>query len=509
MILGRCLGRNARLSPRKIALYSADGASLTYEALNQRVNRLARAFIGRGIGRGRRLAILDRNSVEYLETYFAAGTAGIWLVAINFHLKPADIGFRLRHACVDALLVGEDFLPLIGALPQDVLAALRDRIWVIGAPVGGYPSYEALLAEGAPDAVDVGVEPEDVLYLGYTSGTTGAPKAAMVSHRAIVVGYLYKALDYGLEKTGVALCPGPFWHSAPRDFASLAIYLGGTCIVTRGFDPKEYLALVERHRVTYSFMVPTMFQMLAGVAEESDVSSLRVMISGGSPLPEAVKERVHARFGPVLHEFYGATETRIITNITADELVRKPRSVGRPIRDVELRILDEARAEVPAGTVGEVFVRGPGLFSGYLDDPERTRKSHHGDWFSLGDLGRLDEDGYLYLVDRKQDMIISGGENIYPNDIEEVLLAFPGVKEAAVIGVPDATWGEAVTAVLVPEPGFKLDPEAVIAFCAERLPGYMKPRRVQFTEALPRNPVGKVLRRVLREPYWKSAEANI
>ena len=509
MILGRCLGRNARLSPRKIALHTSDGRSLTYEALNERVNRLANALIRRGVTRGRRLAILDRNSAEYLEAYFAAGTAGVWLVAVDFHLKPADIAFRLRHARADALLFGEEFLPLVRALPQDVLAAFGERIWVIGASGGDYPSYESLLAEGATTAVEAGVVPEDVLYLGYTSGTTGAPKGAMVSHRAIVVGYLYKALDYDLDPTDVSLCPGSFWHSAPRDFASLAIYLGGTCVVTRSFDPLEYLRLVERHRVTFSFLVPTMFQILAGVEEKADVSSLRVLISGGSPLPSAVKEKVLARFGPILHEFYGATETRIITNITAAELERKQRSVGRPIRDVELRILDDARAEVPVGAVGEVFVRGPGLFSGYLDDPERTRKSHHGDWFSLGDLGRLDEEGYLYLVDRKQDMIISGGENIYPNDVEEVLLAFPGVKEAAVIGVPDPTWGELVTAILVPEPGMSIDPAAIMEFCRERLPGYMKPRRVEFADVLPRNPVGKLLRRVLREPHWKSAEANI
>lgn len=503
MILGRCLARNARLSPAKTAIVAADGRHWTYAELNDRVNRLANVLRAHGLGRGARVAILDRNSPEYLEVYFAAGTVGAWLVPVNFHLKAPDVAYRMQHCGATALFVGREFLPLIRDLPGEVRERLGRRVWVFE------DDYERLLAGASAEPGDDGVQPEDTLYVGYTSGTTDTPKGALVSHRAIVVGYLYKALDYGLTAADVSLCPGPFWHSAPRDFASLAVYLGGTCVVTRGFDAAEYEALVEKHRVTFSFLVPTMLQMLAALETRRDVSSLRAVISGGSPLPSVVKERALERYGPILHEFYGATETRIITSITAEELARKKRSVGRPIRDVEIRILDDARNDVLVGQPGEVFVRGPGLFSGYLDDPERTRKSYHGDWFSLGDIGRLDAEGYLYLVDRKQDMIISGGENIYPNDVEEVIAAFPGVKEVAVIGIPDATWGELVTAVVVPQPGATLDPQALVDFCAARLPGYMKPRRVEFAAELPRNPVGKVLRRVLREPYWKGAEAHI
>jgi acyl-CoA synthetase (AMP-forming)/AMP-acid ligase II len=502
VILGRCLPRNARLWPQKTAIVAADGRRWTYAELNERVNRLANALRAHGIRAGARLAILDRNSPEYLEVYFAAGTVGAWLVAVNFHLKEPEVAYRLQHSGATALFVGREFLPLAEALPEAVHRQLGPRIWVFE------DDYERLLAGASAEPGDDGVQPEDTLYVGYTSGTTGTPKGALVSHRAIVVGYLYKALDYGLTAADVSLCPGPFWHSAPRDFASLALYLGGTCVVTRGFDAAEYEALVEKHRVTFSFLVPTMLQMLAVLDTRRDVSSLRALISGGSPLPNVVKAQALKRYGPILHEFYGATETRIITSITAEELARKERSVGRPIRDVEIRILDEARNDVPVGQSGEVFVRGPGLFSGYLDDPERTRMSHHGDWFSLGDIGRLDSDGYLYLVDRKQDMIISGGENIYPNDVEEIIAAFPGVKEVAVIGIPDTTWGELVTAIVVPQPGATIDVQALVDFCAARLPAYMKPRRVEFATELPRNPVGKVLRRVLREPYWKGSEAR-
>jgi acyl-CoA synthetase (AMP-forming)/AMP-acid ligase II len=509
VILGRCLARNARIHPWRPAVIDAADRVRTYEELHRRVNRLATALLACGVGKGARVAVLDRNSIEYLEVYFAAGLIGAWLVPMNFHLKPADIAYRLKHADATVLFVGSEFVSTVDTLSAELPAALRGRTWIFGE--GSESSYEALVASGSASAPDAAVSPEDVLYLGYTSGTTGPSKAAMVSHRAIVVGYLYKALDYGLDESDVSLCPGPFWHSAPRDFASLAIYLGGTCVVTSGFEPREYFEMVQQHRVTYSFLVPTMLQRLVDFPGNAryDASSLRVLISGGSPLLTAVKERVLERFGPILSEFYGATETRIITSITPAELAERTRSVGRAVRDVELRILDEAGNPVPPGVAGEVYVRGPGLFSGYYKDPAATQKSHRGDWFSLGDIGRLDEDGYLYLVDRKADMIISGGENIYPNDVEEALLTAPGVKEAAVIGVPDPIWGELVTAIVVMAPGTPRDADALIAHCAARLPVYMRPRRVEFVEALPRNESGKLLRRVLREPYWKGAEANI
>lgn len=510
MILGGCLARNAQRQGDRIAVVDANGRSLTYTQLHERVNRLANALLAAGVGKDSRLAILDRNSIEYLETYFAAGLIGAWLVPVNFQLKQADIAYRLAHSGAAALLVGVEFVPTVRALGTAFERAAGGRIWTIGAG-DAFPSYEALIAHGNPNDPAISVAPEDILYLGYTSGTTGTPKGAMISHRAIVVGYLYKALDYGLSDADISLCPGPFWHSAPRDFASLAIYLGGACVVTRDFDVREYLALVEKHRVTYSFLVPTMLQMLTSFEDGArfDASSLRVLISGGSPLPTPVKESVLSRFGSILSEFYGATETRIVTSITADELARHRRSVGRPIRDVDVRVLDDQGRDVPTGQPGEVFVLGPGLFSGYYNDPERTAKSFRGGWFSLGDVGRLDADGYLYLVDRKQDMIISAGENIYPNEIEEVLLAVPGVQDAAVIGIPDKTWGELVTAVVVPVRGTTLTPKAVMAHCDGRLPNYMKPRRVEFAVALPRNETGKILRRVLREPYWQNAETNI
>ncbi|MGO9021873.1 MAG: class I adenylate-forming enzyme family protein [Syntrophobacteraceae bacterium] len=501
MILGRSVGRNALLYPERAAIISEDGTTLSHRAFAERVWRLADGLARRGLGKNNRIAILALNSADYLCVYFAVGSLGAVLVPINNALKPADIDFRMAHAEVDAIFLGEEFAPVLDGARAATRRRLAGRIFGLDHETAGCPSLAALVNEGKPQPPAEPIDPEDTLYIGYTSGTTGPPKGAMVSHRAIVAGFLYKALDYALTDTDVTINPGPYWHSAPRDFAALALYLGGTAVVTTRFDASRYLELVERYRVTNSFVVPTMLQQLVNspALQTCDVSSLRCLISGGAPLPTTVKERVLAKFGPVLTEFYGATETRIITAITPAELAVRDRSVGRPIRDVGIRILDNEGVDVPVGSVGEIYICGPGLFSGYWRDPESTRRTHRGEWFSLGDMGRIDAEGYLYLVDRKQDMIISGGENIFPNDIEECLLRHPKVKEAAVIGVPDELWGEKVVAFVVPVPEERSSAEELAAFCGERLPGYMKPRRVEFCDALPRNEVGKLLRRCLRE----------
>lgn len=509
MILGRSLGRNAQLYPERAAIIGRDGATLSHAAFAERVWRLADGLSRRGIGKNSRVAILARNSPDYLVAHFALGSMGAWTVPINFALKPPDIDFRMAHAEVEAIFVSSEFAPLVNALSDRVVQRLARRIFALDdAPTGCIPLAD-LIESGRPAAPDVLLSPEDTLYIGYTSGTTGTPKGALVSHRAIVVGFLYKALAYDLTDRDVTINPGPYWHSAPRDFAALALYLGGTAVVPERFDAEMYLADVERYRVTNSFVVPTMLQRLVASPDlkRRDTSSMRALISGGAPLPSAVKQRVLEVFGSVLTEFYGATETRIVTVISAQELAARERSVGRPLRDVEVRILDDAGYDVPAGEIGEVFLRGPGLFSGYWRDPDRTAAAYRGEWFSLGDMGHLDSDGYLYLVDRKQDMIISGGENIFPNDIEECLQRHPAVAQAAVIGIPDEQWGELVVAYVVLAAGARVTSDQLIAFCGDHLPNYMKPRRVEFCRSLPRSPTGKLLRRELREKHRQMVSA--
>ncbi|RJX29721.1 MAG: hypothetical protein C4525_14045 [Desulfarculus sp.] len=512
MMMGLALSRCAQRHPHKTALIFED-RSWTYAQFNARVNRLAGALAAWGLTKGDRLAVMAENGNEYLEIYHAAAKLGVWMVPINHRLKAPEAGFRLEHSQATSLILGPRYLWVLEQMPPAARKAIGRRVLVLdpGPFPAGTTSYEQALEMSGEAEPQVDIHPEDILFIGYTGGTTGRAKGALISNRAIMVGHLHKIIEYGLDQHVVTLNPGPFWHTAPRNFSHLALYLGGTTVVMRSFDPIQYLRLLARHRVTLSFLVPTMFAAILETAghQDYDTSSLRALLSGGSPLPTPLKEAALGRFGPILHEFYAATETLILTSINAGEIGLKRRSVGRPVRDVYLRLLNDNGQEVPAGQVGEVYLKCPSLFSGYYRDQERTRQAFRGSWFSLGDMGRLDDDGYLYLVDRKTDMVISGGENIYPSEVEEVLLRHPRIAEAAVIGVPDSKWGESLKALVVLKNGQRADPQEIMDFCQDKLADYLKPRSVEFVEALPRSPVGKVLKRELRQRYWGQREFMI
>jgi len=511
MILGRTLLRSALRYPDKVAVIF-EGRSFTYRQLNIRVNRLASVFSSMGLRKGDKAAMLARNGNEYLEAYYALAKLGIWMVPINYRLKPPEIAIRLVHSDSKAILLGQEYVKIFQELDQEVKKRFADRILVLGeSPPPAMHSYEALLRRSSDEEPNVPIEPEDPLYIGYTAGTTGRSKGAIITNRAIITGFLYKTLDYGFSAEDITLNPGPFWHSAPRDFACLHLYLGGTTVVLSEFRAEEFLSAVEKYRVTNGFLVPTMFQMILDFPGHGrfDTTSLKTLLSGGSPLPTRLKEECIRRFGPILHEFYAATETRIITNVFPEEMRRKIRSVGRPIRDVEVRILDGTGKELPPGEVGEIYMRGPSLFSGYYKNETKTRESYRDGWFTLGDMGKADEEGYLYILDRKQDMVISGGENIYPSEIEEVIRAYPKVAEAAVIGVPHEKWGEVLKAFIVLKPGATASEEEILSYCASRLADYLKPKSIEFMTELPRSPVGKILKRVLREPYWEGSEFKV
>ncbi|MCB2225602.1 MAG: AMP-binding protein [Desulfarculaceae bacterium] len=512
MLMGRALARSAERNPGKTAIIYED-RSWTYDQLNRRVNRLCWALSAWGLAKGDKLAVLALNGPEYLEIYHACAKLGVWLVPINYRLKAPEVGYRLEHSRASALVLGPEYLPLFDGLDPECKRAVRDRVMVLGSELTppAMASYEQMLAAGEEAEPEVDLAPEDILFIGYTGGTTGRSKGALTSNRAIVAGYLYKVLDYGLGPGEVTLNPGPFWHTAPRNFSSLALYMGGTAVVMKSFDPAEYLRLVAKHKVTYSFLVPTMFSAILGLGDhqDHDISSLKVLLSGGSPLPTPVKEAALRRFGPVLNEFYAATETLIVTSINAREMTRKTRSVGRPVWDSYVKLLDDKGRPTPQGQVGEVYMRCPSLFSGYYRDPEKTAASFRDGWFTLGDMGRLDEEGFLYIVDRRTDMVISGGENIYPSEVEEVLLRHPKVAEVAVIGVPDEKWGETLKAVVVLKNGQQSSYEEIAEYCADKLADYLKPRTVDFVAELPRSPVGKVLKRKLRDQYWGDAEFKV
>ena len=359
MILGRNLASNALRYPERAAIIDEHGVALSHRAFAERTWRIADGLARHGLGKNSRVAILAGNCPDYLSVHHALACLGAWTVPINTALKLVDIELRLAHAEVQALFISPEFAAFLADLGADTRRRIGRRVFAIGGSAPDCVPVDELIAQGRPTAPDVQLSPEDILYVGYTSGTTGTPKGALISHRGVVGGFLYKALAYGLSDRDVTLNPGPFWHSAPRDFAALAVYLGGTVVVPVRFKVEHYLALVERYRVTNSFLVPTMLQRLvhSPALATRDTSSLRCLISGGAPLPTTVKERALAAFGPILTEFYGATETRIVTIIAAAELAARDRSVGRPVHDVELRVLNAMGREVAANTVGEIFIR--------------------------------------------------------------------------------------------------------------------------------------------------------
>jgi long-chain acyl-CoA synthetase len=511
MLMGKALTRTAGLFPDKTALVGEHG-SWTYREFNSRVNCLAQAVAGLGLTKGDKAAILAKNCPEYLETYHALAKLGVWMVPVNHRLKASEVSYRLAHSQSSLLIIEPEFLGVINELEPEVVAQLKGRVLVLGpqAPPKGFVSYEASLA-GAPDLEpDVDLHHEDTLFLGYTGGTTGRSKAAIISNRAIVVGYLYKHLEYGYDQDEVAFYPGPFWHTAPRN-CSLSFYFGGTVVVSRGFSPRGYLESVERHRVTSSFLVPTMYKAILDLPDHQkyDTSSLRVLNSGGGPMPVPLKKRVIERFGPILFEHYASTETLILCTIGGDAMLERPASVGRPVYDVHLRLLDDEGREVPQGQVGEIYIKAPSLFSGYYHDEEKTRQTFHQGWFTLGDMGRFDDQGYLYIVDRKADMVISGGENIYPKEVEDVLQLHPTVSEVAVVGVPDEHWGEALKALIVLNNGHKVSEQEILDYCGQRLADYLKPKSVEFVDELPKSPMGKVLKRKIRERFWQGREVKV
>lgn len=511
MLMGKALTRTADLFPDKTALICAE-RSFTYKEFNSRVNRLAWTVTEMGLAKGDKMAILAKNCPEYLETYHALAKTGVWMVPINHRLQPSEVSYRLSHSQAAALVIESEFLGVLNQLEPSVIELLKGRILVLGdaARNSGMISYEAALAKARDQEPDVELHHEDTLFLGYTGGTTGRSKAAIISNRAIVVGYLYKHLEYGYDQDEITLYPGPFWHTAPRN-CSLSFYFGGTVVVSRGFTPRSYLEMVERHRVTSSFLVPTMYKAILDLPdhEKYDTSSLRVLNSGGGPMPVDLKRRVMDRFGPILYEHYASTETLILCTIGGQEMLDHPSSVGRPVIDVHLKLLDDEGNQVAQGEVGEIYIKCPSLFSGYYRDEKKTRQAFKDGWFTLGDMGRFDQEGYLYIVDRKVDMVISGGENIYPKEVEDVLQRHPQVSEVAVVGVPDEHWGESLKALVILNNGQKVSEKDILQYCSDNLADYLKPKSVEFVKDLPRSPMGKVLKRKIREKYWNGREVKV
>ena len=480
----------------------------------ERIARLAGGLRRCGLRRGDRAAILALNSDRYFEYLFAVPAAGGVTVPLNIRLAPPEIAYILEDSGVTMLFVDALFAPVVTQLAGR-LGAVRDIVWLDDGPVpAGMRAFEDLL--DAPGVTDVAAQDDDVAGIFYTGGTTGQAKGVMLTHRNLVINAANIAIAVGYASDSVYLHAPPMFHLADNASTLAVTMLGGVHVFIPRFDPAAVAAAIEAERVTNTLLVPTMINALANYPglDAHDLSSLTMVPFGASPMPDAVLARAgeklpHCRF---LH-VYGMTEAApLVTALEPrDTLVPgRSRSCGKAGLMVEVRIADAEDNEVPRGTVGEVQVRGPNVMLGYWNKPDQTAAALRGGWYHSGDGGYMDEDGYVYIVDRLKDMIISGGENIYSAEVESAISLLDGVAEVAVIGIPDDRWGETVHAVVVPRAGRTLTADQVIAHCRDLIAHFKCPHSVDIRDMpLPLSGAGKVLKTELRAPFWAGREKRV
>jgi long-chain acyl-CoA synthetase len=507
----------ARDTPDRPAVVGPDGTTLTYAELTARADRYGRGFQALGLRPGDTVALMLPNSVDLVAVYFAAAQTGLYVVPVNWHLVGPEVAYLLTDSGAGAFVAHERFAGVATSAADTAGVPARARFGVGDVP--GFAPLSELGAgepEGRPDVRTAGAP------MVYTSGTTGRPKGvrrpltgADPDEPPAAGTWFFGIFGIRPFDGHVHLCCSPLYHTAVLNFATLAIQLGHTAVLMDRFDAEEMLRLIDRHEVTYSHMVPTQFNRLLAlpddVRERYDVSSLRVMIHGAAPCPPEVKRRMLEWWGPVVTEYYAATEGGG-TTITAAEWLERPGSVGQPWPGSVVKVLDDAGDDVPTGQPGLVYMRMGASDFEYHRDKEKTLAARVGSLFTLGDVGYLDDDGYLYLCDRKADMIITGGVNVYPAEIEGELAAHPEVADVAVFGVPHPEWGEEIKAVVQPVPGAQPGEELaerLLAYARERLAGFKVPRSIDFAEELPRDDNGKLYKRRLRDPYWEKAERPI
>jgi fatty-acyl-CoA synthase len=509
LTLAESVAAHARTQPHKIGVRDSRRA-LTYAQWDERASRLANALLGLGLVKGDRVALLAYNAIEWWEIYAALARAGLVAVPINFRLLGPEIAYIAQHAGARAAIVQDELRGVIdgvrGELPID---AERYVHFGAGATPAGWHGYEALIAAAPASAPPIDVRPDDLFALMYTSGTTGRPKGAMRNHEGNALLALATALEFGLTRDDTGLLVMPLCHANSLYFGVTFATLGATIVVNdrSHFDPEELLALLAREHVTFTSLVPTHYILMIGlpadVKARYDLSRVGKLLVSSAPARRDTKLGILELFpNGRLFELYGSTEAGWVTILRPDEQIDHLGSVGREwAASGAIKLLDSDGREVGDGEVGELYSRTAYVFSGYWQNAEKTQECFHGPWCSVGDMARRDAQGFIHLVDRKSNMIISGGENIYPSEVEAVLAAHPAVQDVAVVGVPDAKWGEAVQAVVVPQAGQQPSERELLDWCRERMAGYKRPRSVLFIgeREMPRTATGKIQHRVLRE----------
>jgi len=505
MNLGNLLNITASKYPERTAIISEE-VRWSYQAFDERTSRLAGALLNAGLAKGDRIALLFHNSSYFVEAYFAAVKIGLVVTPVNFRFSGAEIVYVLNDAQPRMLLYGPEFEKTLRAV-RDQLVSVRQFVSPQNSASMPADDYEAFLAAGRADITVPAsrVSENDPCQLMYTSGTTGKPKGATLTHRNVFWN-LYNTIWAREDKAGEkAIIVGPLYHTAAlNNHLTIQIALGGTSIIIRKFEPQALLQTIENEKATIVSGAPALYNMLLQYPEahKYDTRSITKCTSGSDKLPMEVKKRLLEFFPNIkgVYDVYGLTEASPgITTLNAADSLRKDGSVGKILPFVDARIVDADQNSLPPGEVGELICRGPNVMQGYHRNPQATAESIQNGWLFTGDLARMDNEGFLYIVGRKKEMIVSGGENIYPREIEEVIIQHPSVADVAVIGIPHPKWGETVKAFVVCRPGRVIDQKEVIDFCKKHLASYKKPTVVAFLPEIPRNPSGKALKRILKQ----------
>ncbi len=512
--IGEVLKNNATLFPDKEGVADLH-RSLTFREWNERCNRLANALMARGLKKGDRIAMIAYNALEWMEFYGACAKGGFVAVPIMFRLTPNEYVYIINNAECAAFIVEHHFVAGVDAAKDD-LDVPADRYFFMGdgpAPAG-YAALEDLFAGGSPAEPPVQVDHQDTWIIMYTSGTTGRPKGVVRSHESLIAMYWANLVAMGYNRDDRGLLVMPMCHINSVFYSFVFTYVGGTAIVYNSvsFDPEHMIKTLAEKRITFTSLVPTHYIMMlslpAEVKAKYDVDCVKKLLISSAPARRDTKLDIMGYFkNSQLYEAYGSTEAGLVTLLLPHEQFDKLGSIGREIPGTDLiKLLDEDGNEVGVNQVGELYSRTPMVFNEYWKMPEQTRAAFVGQHFSAGDMAYRDEEGYYYLVDRKKNMIITGGENVYPSEVENCIGGHQAVKDVAVIGVPDAKWGESITAIVIPHQGIEPSPELakeILDYTKDKIAGFKRPKRLEFIPEsdMPRTGTGKILHRVLRERY--------
>ncbi|MGB5747617.1 MAG: class I adenylate-forming enzyme family protein [Desulfobacterales bacterium] len=514
MNLGQNLKVNAKKFPNTVMLKDRQ-RSFTYPQANRRVNQLAHSLLSLGLSKGDKVAVLLENSIEIVEVFLATAKTGIIIVPINFRLVSAEVEFIVNNSDAKAMIVHDEFTSTVDPIKAKLTNIIPENYITVGQAVEGYRSYDALIENAADSEPEIEVAPEDTWILIYTSGTTGKPKGVVRSHQSHIAFFLVNAVDFGFNDHDNCMNVMPLCHINSTFFTFTFLYIGASVYIhpAQSFRPEEILEIVEREKITFISLIPTHYNLILNVSDEAktrDVSSIQKLLCSSAPVRKSMKLAIMEFFpGVELYEGYGSTEAGIVTVLKPEYQLKKLGSIGFESLGTEfVKLLDEDGEEVGVGEVGELYSRGPMLFDEYYNMPEKTAASFRDGWFSAGDMATRDEDGFYQIVDRKDNMIITGGEHVYPSEVEEVIGSHECIFDCAVIGLPDNKWGEKVAAVVIRNPGTDgsdIDEETIKKCCKDQMAGYKSPKEILFIneDEMPRTPTGKILHRKLREKFRK------